>query len=499
MVLDPFAALSLAGVVVQFVDFSAKLLSETRRLHKCRGCKDEHEEIDCINQDISQIFSDVATAASRKDELFSDPGLQSLIAQCQDLSQQLLTAIGGTDYRKIPGHKWKSFREALKRIWNQDKINGFRDRLSYLQEQLTVHLQTSQSKLLLSMKESMGILQSDTNQLHDLHFENLQLLKSTIHSLEQFRCEISTGNHISATYKALADLMNPEMDRRARVLRSLLFDYMTSRYLNITDAHVQTFKWVFLGNCPPETDPRSNVHFTEWLQSGTGTYWISGKPGSGKSTLMKYIVDNPETTSALKVWSDANNLNIAKFFFWNSGTAMEKSLPGLLRSLVFEILSRRPEWIPTVCPSRWSSEIACLTGWTMSELKLIVKRLVCQEVTPSEKFCFFIDGLDEYDGDVHDILDCLRDIDCSTHVKLCLSSRPWNCFEESLGKRKDQKLYMEILTQKDITKYAYDKISSFMLGCDYNDAVGMANKLSEEITQKAQGVFLWVALATLDS
>lgn len=522
MVLDPFTALSLAGVVVQFIDFSAKLFSETWRLYKCRGCNDQHEEIDCINRDIGRIFSDIAAAANRGDELLSDPSLRSLIAQCQGLSQQLSTAIRGANDHNTPGHKWKSFREILKRIWNQDKINEFRHRLSYLQKQLTVHLQTSQrfvptlrtvyqldpivkptmfneltscSKLLLSMKESMGILQADTNQLNDLHNEISQLLKSTIHSLEQIRLEISTVKSISATYQALTDLINPEMERRARVLRSLTFGYMTSRYLNITEAHIQTFKWVFFGSSLPKTDPRSNVLFAEWLRSGTGTYWISGKPGSGKSTLMKYIFNHPETTSALRIWSNTDNLNIAKYFFWNSGTAMQKSLLGLLQSLVFQILSRRPEWIPAVCPSRWSSDTACLTGWTMSELKLLLRQLIRQEVTTSEKFCFFIDGLDEFDGDMYDILDCLCEIDCSTHIKLCLSSRPWNCFEESLGKRKDQKLYMEELTRDDIAKFAYDKISSFIPGGSYVDAIGMARKLSEEITQKAQGVFLWVALA----
>lgn len=273
------------------------------------------------------------------------------------------------------------------------------------------------------MKESMGILQANTNQLNDLHYENSQLLKSVIHSLEHIRLEISTVNSISATYQSLSDLTNPEMQRRARVLRSLRFGYMTSRYLNITDAHVQTFKWLFSDNSLPENGPHSKVFFTEWLRSGTGTYWISGKPGSGKSTLMKYIVNHPETTLALKSWSKASNLTIAKFFFWNAGTAMQKSLLGLLQSLLFEILSRRPEWIPAICPTRWSSDVASLAQWTMVELKSVLKHLLRQEVTPSDKFCFFIDGLDEYDGDMHDILDCLYEIDCSTQIKLCLSSR----------------------------------------------------------------------------
>lgn len=54
---------------------------------------------------------------------------------------------------------------------------------------------------------------------------------------------------------------------------------------------------------------------------------------------------------------------------------------------------------------------------------------------------------------------------------------------------------MEKLTQKDIEKYAYDKISSFIAGVGYVNAIEMARNLSRDISQKAQGVFLWVALA----
>lgn len=138
---------------------------------------------------------------------------------------------------------------------------------------------------------------------------------------------------------------------------------------------------------------------------------------------MKYLCDYADTTSALQQWAGTDHLTVAKFFFWHAGTPMQKSLQGLLQSLVYEILSKHQHWIPTLCPSRWSSVTPATEPWTQSELKKILSSLSRQDTGPT-KFCFFIDGLDEYDGDIFEILDCLADIDCSTNIKLCLSNRP---------------------------------------------------------------------------
>jgi hypothetical protein len=46
----------------------------------------------------------------------------------------------------------------------------------------------------------------------------------------------------------------------------------------------------------------------------------------------------------------------------------------------------------------------------------------------STKFCFFIDGLDEYSGDEEETLRLMLDISSSSNIKICVSSRPWNTF-----------------------------------------------------------------------
>lgn len=111
-----------------------------------------------------------------------------------------------------------------------------------------------------------------------------------------------------------------------RILKSLQFDDMYQRYEAVDDAHGDTFQWILNeGSVPlPEADEiltsitqeeesifRANVRskFLGWLVYGNGIFHISGKMGSGKSTLMKYIFQHDTLDSELKKW--AGKLRIA--------------------------------------------------------------------------------------------------------------------------------------------------------------------------------------------
>lgn len=61
---------------------------------------------------------------------------------------------------------------------------------------------------------------------------------------------------------------------------------------SIKDAYKDTLKWA-LG--PKDTTSPKWDHLPTWLQSSSsGRYWVSGKAGSGNSTLMKYLLKNFE-------------------------------------------------------------------------------------------------------------------------------------------------------------------------------------------------------------
>lgn len=72
-----------------------------------------------------------------------------------------------------------------------------------------------------------------------------------------------------------------EENARKQIVRSLTFPTMRDRYDETPEAHRKTFRWIL------EDLPKND--FVKWLQSGAGLYWINGKAGSGKSTLMRFI------------------------------------------------------------------------------------------------------------------------------------------------------------------------------------------------------------------
>jgi hypothetical protein len=96
--------------------------------------------------------------------------------------------------------------------------------------------------------------------------------------------------------------------------------------------------------------PDTRNSFLTWLRSGSQIYHISGKAGSGKPTLMKFLCSNPRVKQELSGWADKKKLIFAPFFFWNSGEKLQMSLQGLFRGLLFETLKQCPALIPEIFP-----------------------------------------------------------------------------------------------------------------------------------------------------
>lgn len=57
-------------------------------------------------------------------------------------------------------------------------------------------------------------------------------------------------------------------------------------------------------------------------------FWITGKPGSGKTTLVKSIRDHWQLRSLLKAWANAEDPIVVEHFFWIAGNAMQRSFLG---------------------------------------------------------------------------------------------------------------------------------------------------------------------------
>lgn len=107
-----------------------------------------------------------------------------------------------------------------------------------------------------------------------------------------------------------------------------------------------------------QNEPESNtVTFVQWLREGTREFHVAGKLRSEKSTLMKFLYSHPRTIGLLREWAGSKKLVLAGFFFWRAGSEEQKSLDGLIRSLLHDTLEQCPDLIPEVFQEEWERAV----------------------------------------------------------------------------------------------------------------------------------------------
>jgi hypothetical protein len=297
-----------------------------------------------------------------------------------------------------------------------------------------------------------------------------------------------TRDHIT-TIQTATDAQRDLKARRQEILNSLRDKDMNARRNQIEKHHTKTFKWVYDTRIRKPWDS-----FTHWLSSAppeSSIYWICGKAASGKSTLMKFLINDERTSHYLFKWS--RDCAIYSHFIWNAGTKAQRSILGLLRSLLHQIFLANDLILDDVIrefPKLLS--FRSYEDWSRDDLEEILFRAL---VLHKKGACIFVDGMDEIDpaDGPFDLLELVKRISAlpdTKGLKVCVSSRPESSFK--LGLDPYPKLRLQDLTKQDVEIFAKDftrnKCSFGLSGIDETEFV-------QEIVSKANGVFLWVSLA----
>ena len=155
------------------------------------------------------------------------------------------------------------------------------------------------------------------------------------------------------------------------------------------------------------------------LKQHYGFLWISGKPGAGKSTIMKFVYSN------MKKACRGNN-RTAAFFFNARGEPLEKSTSGMYRSLLLQLLQEyRDVQIILDNPDilhQYEEECPPLN---------VLKDLFRDAIFAlgDRRFTCFVDALDECDEQqVMDMVEFFEDLaeqatDHDIPFRICFSSR----------------------------------------------------------------------------
>ncbi|KAH7360458.1 hypothetical protein BKA65DRAFT_421518 [Rhexocercosporidium sp. MPI-PUGE-AT-0058] len=502
--MDPLTVLGLASNIVQFVDFTSKLISATHSLYaSSSGAKLENVELEGLTQDLQRLAlqvnpPDVSYTRNTMTEEESD--LLNLSKQCLEVSTELLLVLESI---KVKGNhkKWKSFYQALQSVRKKGEIEALQVRLDRIEQRMGIRGLANKQSMALAM---LARMETESQMSQVARTDDIQKLQ------EEFKhlfAEMRSGADGSAIkQKTLENLScsaekGVEYESEQRILASLRFYTMDDRHASIRAAHAQTFSWI-LEESSADQNSRAPTKFVEWLKSDETLYWVSGKPGSGKSTLMKYLCEHHEVIKVhVEGWTGDHKIIISSFFFWNAGrVSLQKSQEGLLRSMLYQVLRQCPSLISKAFPGHWYSHISgkhnpgYIPGFfNISELLAAFQRVTTELVTSQVKIIFFIDGLDEYEGKPNDIIQLVRLLMSSKQLKICISSRPWNEFEKVYGQDPSRKLYIENLTRKDIELYVRDTFEKDPSYPNLDEEESQSLNLVEEIVDAAKGVF-WVFL-----
>lgn len=256
-------------------------------------------------------------------------------------------------------------------------------------------------------------------------------------------------------------------------LRSLYFQELESREVNIDHAADNTCGWLL-----------RHDHFRKWLGAQKSLLWIKGKPGSGKSTLMKHTLRNIDKCLP----SNSKDTLQFSFFFHARGSELQRTRIGLFRSLLYQILDTIPSSVPALVETfqKRSKASGSQIRWELGELQDFLASAL-QNALQQYNIQIFVDALDECGEseavrlaeDFHRLLENAPNSGMT--LGICFSCRHYPIVDVLAGIT----ICVEDENFRDIESYTHNRLC--LLGIN-------ESPFAQILVEKASGVFQWVSL-----
>lgn len=252
---------------------------------------------------------------------------------------------------------------------------------------------------------------------------------------------------------------------------------MNSRKNDISDPANKTCTWLF-----------EHSTYRKWLDQQQGLLWIKGKPGAGKSTIMRHAF------ASMEKQAKHIKLILASFFFHGRGVKIQKTVLGLFRSLLHQILQQIPESLQTfslLFKNRCEVEgnFGEKWDWQERDLQDFFKTHIT-EAAVAHRIQIYVDALDECgEKAARDIvrffeLTTAKSAFTKAFLGICFSCRdyPHVALENGLEIR------VEDENHDDIGNYIKANIHNII---QHHDT---AETILNEVMKKAYGSFQWTLL-----
>ncbi|KAJ4297969.1 hypothetical protein N0V90_005868 [Kalmusia sp. IMI 367209] len=285
---------------------------------------------------------------------------------------------------------------------------------------------------------------------------------------------VTTGNNTIINFLKSGKGGAPQGEREA-CLRTLGFLEIDSREQDISAAVETTCDWLF-----------DTLEFKKWqdrtdLVTNNGVLCIKGKPGAGKSTLMKHTLEHCKNAFP-------DNLIIA-YFFSARGSTLEKSQLGMLRSIAYQLVKKDfalfDQFLDTFRDRNITSQ-GRQWEWQPRQLKAFIRSVIKRY--RSKPLLLLVDALDECnEAEMQHVVEILESLSIDanrsgTTLRICLSRR----HHPPLRIAKSLELIVEDNQdhREDIATYIRAKLAR----------PGRDTGIEAEIEKKANGIFMWVVL-----
>lgn len=213
---------------------------------------------------------------------------------------------------------------------------------------------------------------------------------------------------------------------------------------------------------------------------------------------MKFAIHDARTWNLLNDAQDPVWI-CASFFFHDRGSDIQKTLTGMLQEVAGSILRQLPQLLFCVKAEymkRAQIQKTRRPKWDLASLKSVLFGMVEQRQV-LVKLVIFLDALDEHAGDNDELAQILKTMSRkadneSVVLKICLASRSWNVFEHHFSAFRGLTIHEH--TKGDIYAYTRTELESSKHGFPDLLRSEHLEMLTQQITSKALGVFIWVRL-----
>lgn len=222
--------------------------------------------------------------------------------------------------------------------------------------------------------------------------------------------------------------------------------------------------------------------------------WISGKPGSGKSTLMTFIY------KSFQEYSASSNSVLLDFFFHARGTILQKTPIGMFRSMLHQLYDKVPAIRSQVFAAFKEKRKFGASGigwqWQLKELQDLFSAAIVH-ASKSRSITIFVDALDEAgSNNASDLLIYFHNLYENSLIpekvtaKICISCRKYPRFSTNTSLQ----ICVDDENHNDIVRYVKDRLSRLSGPGTETLSVPERKTLAQTIVRRASGVFLWPVL-----